>query len=93
MATIQNLLTLSAFPCKIPSDWQPKRLAQVHTQKWEHEHKDFGGTWCLQPQGGMAFGHTPETLALCLQSEAAVRAPEEMGPRSSRGRNQTCRLQ
>lgn len=26
------------------------------------------------------MAHTPETLALCLQPEAAVRAPEEMGP-------------
>lgn len=56
MGTIQTLLILLAFSCKIPSDWQPNCLAQLHTQKCEHKHKDFRGTWCLQPQGGMVFG-------------------------------------
>lgn len=93
MDTIQNLLILLAFPCKIPSDWQPRSLAQLSTQKWEHEHEEFRGTWCLRPQGGMVFAHTPETLAVCLQPEAAVRAPEELSPRSSQGRNQTWGLQ
>lgn len=62
-------------------------LSPVTYIKWEHEHKDFGATWCLQPQCGMVFGLRPETLALCLQPEAA--APEELGPCSSQGRNQT----
>lgn len=89
MDTIQTLLILLAFSCKIPSDWQPKCFTQLHKQKWGHKHKNFGGTGVCSLRVGRSLVHTPETLALCLQPEAAVRAPEEMGPCSSRGRNQT----